>query len=85
MIFWNWLFFLPRTSKHRLWFVDTDTAWKVMFSLRISLVNMIKSADTCRYVNARPKKEKQTTKKRKKKAKETKEEKKISPENRLKK
>ena len=46
---------------------------------------MIKSADTCRYVNARPKKEKQTTKKRKKKAKETKEEKKISPENRLKK
>ena len=50
MIFYNWLFFLRPTSKHKRSFADTDTASKVMFSSRISLINVNKSGGTCRYL-----------------------------------
>ena len=47
--FWNWLSILSGNSKHK-GVLLTQTLLKVMFSFRISLVNVNKSAVTLRYL-----------------------------------
>ena len=48
MNFWKWLFFLRHNSEHKEVLL-TRILHEVMFSLRISLVNVNKSADTRGY------------------------------------